>query len=70
MVVLVVVLIYSILITVVPATRIPDFMLSWMNNTNINFFVLGMSFGFGIFIYLMQKYVWEPIAEKLREGYP
>jgi hypothetical protein len=70
MIVLVVVLIYSILITVLPATRIPDFFLSWMTHTNINFFVLGMSFAFGIFIYVMQKFVWEPVAQKLREAYP
>lgn len=66
MIVFIIVFIYSILITVVPATRISDFYLSWMYHTNVNFFVLGMSFAFGIFMYVMQKFVWEPLSEKLR----
>jgi len=62
MIVLVIILVYSILITVVPATRIPNFYVSFMDHTNINFFVLGISLAFGIFMYLMQKYVWEPLS--------
>jgi hypothetical protein len=58
MVVLIIVFVYSVLIVMVPKTRIPNFYVKWMIYDNVNGFILGMSLLFGIFMYVMQKFVW------------
>jgi hypothetical protein len=70
MIVFVVIILYSSLIVMVPDTRIPDFFLSYMYDEGLNGFVLGMGFAFGLFIYFMQKAVWEPAAIWLRKTFP
>lgn len=70
MVVLLVVLTYSIIIIVVPKSRLSLFKIIHMDYQPMNYFVLGLSLGFGFFIYLNQKFIMEPLFRFLREKYP
>lgn len=70
MIVLVVVFVYSVLITVVPDARLILFELSWMNSDRLNCFVLGIALLFSLFIYGAQKFILEPGSTWLKEKYP
>ncbi len=70
MIVLVLSLAYSIIIVVVPDSRLALFKVVYMNDSSLNGFVLGTALGFGIFIFILQKAVLEPGSLWLRKKYP
>lgn len=70
MVVLFIVGAYSILLVIVPESRLSIFEVSYMLSSKLNGFVLGLSFAFGIFMYCCQKFIFEPISYKLKQKYP
>ena len=67
---LLIVFIYCILVVVVPATRWDKFVLVYMNDDNLNGFIVGIAIAFGLTIFLLQKLLWEPLSIWLREKYP
>jgi phage shock protein PspC (stress-responsive transcriptional regulator) len=69
MVVLIVIFAYNVLICVVPQSRIPDFFIieydmQWQG------LVCGLGCAFGLFMYIVQKFMLEPMFRALREKYP
>lgn len=69
MVVLILVFIYNILICVVPESRIPLF---FLENFDMRWqgLICGMGCAYGIFMYVVQKFLLEPLFRSLREKYP
>ena len=70
MIVFIVVMIYTILIVMVPATRIGNFFIIHIHDANLEAFILGMGLLFGLAIYFLQKCLWEPVSIYLRKKYP
>lgn len=70
MIVLVLVFAYSVLLAIVPDARLSLFNLSWMTAERLNIFVLGMALLFGIFMYLAQKFMLEPLSTWLKDKNP
>lgn len=70
MVIFVIVFVYTCLIVVVTSTRLPEFMVLYINDEQTCGFILGIAVMFGVVIYLLQKLVWEPLAIWLRKSYP
>lgn len=58
MVVLVIVVTYSILIVVVPASRISGFQIDFMTDKALNGFVVGIALAFAFGIFILQKLIW------------
>ena len=61
---------YSILITVVPASRLEAFELTYMESAWLNGYVLGMGILFSGALYMTQKCLLEPLSVRLRRRYP
>lgn len=57
MVVLFISLAYSILIVIVPNSRLELFKVQYLDNEKVNGFVLGIALAFGISIFVLQKAV-------------
>lgn len=70
MVLFYIVLTYSILIVMVPATRFSEFYIEYMDDISLRGFILGMGMGFGLVIFILQLYVWQPLFRWLRRKYP
>lgn len=70
MIVLVLVFVYSVLITVVPETRLVIFEISWMNSEKLNLYILGNGLLFSFFICVAQKSILEPGSVWLKRKYP
>lgn len=70
MVSLTIILTYAILICVVPVTRLGVFQIVYMDDIRINGFVLGMGLAFGLTVFFLQKFVWEPVTQYCRLKYP
>ena len=70
MVVFVVSFSYSVLLALVPGSRLPGFELSYMSSSLVNLYVLLMALIFGILLYVNQKYVLEVVSARLRKKYP
>jgi hypothetical protein len=58
MVVLIIIVTYSILIVVVPASRISDFQIDYMSDNKLNGFVVGLALAFAFGIFILQKLIW------------
>lgn len=69
MIVLILVFTYDILICMVPESRIPDFMIGEFDITYRGT-ICGMAIAFGLFMYVLQKFVLEGLFNHLREKYP
>lgn len=70
MIVLFISITYSILIVIVPDARLAVFNVKYLDDTRINGFVLGIALGFGLFIFILQKAVLEPLSLWIRKKYP
>lgn len=70
MIVLFIAFTYCVLITVVPDSRLVVFEISWMGSERLNGFILGISILFSVFIYSVQKFIFEPGSVWLKEKYP
>jgi hypothetical protein len=57
MVVLFISLAYSILIVIVPSSRLELFKVQYLDNETVNGFVVGIALAFGISIFVLQKAV-------------
>ena len=58
MVIFVVVFVYTCLIVVVTSTRLPEFMIAYINEQQVCGFILGIGVLFGVVIFCLQKLVW------------
>jgi hypothetical protein len=58
MIAFVLVLIYSILILAAPVTRFSQFYIVNMEDMRMNGFILGLGLGFGLTVFVLQKFVW------------
>lgn len=69
MVVLIIVFAYDIIICLVPEARIPDF---FINTFDMRWqgLLCGLGCAFGVFMYIVQKFMLEPLFRTLREKYP
>jgi len=70
MIVLFISLAYSSIIVMVPEARLSLFKVEFMNFDNLNGYILGLSWTFGIFIFLLNKLVMEPFSLWIRTKYP
>lgn len=70
MLVLFISLVYSILIVIVPDARLAVFNVEFLSNERINGFVLGIALAFGVFIFILQKAVMEPLSLWIRKRNP
>ena len=70
MVTLVIVSTYTILICIAPVTRLGAFNVNYMEDLRVNGFVLGMGLAFGLTVFILQKFVWEPLTQHFRQKYP
>jgi cation-transporting ATPase 13A3/4/5 len=70
MLVLFISLTYSILIVMIPQARLAVFSVNFMDNEKVNGFVLGIALAFGLFIFVLEKVVMEPLSLWLRKKYP
>jgi|LakMenE01Jun11ns_1017448.scaffolds.fasta_scaffold9838569_2 hypothetical protein len=70
MIVLLFSLTYSSIIVMVPEARLSVFGLDFMHFDSLNGFILGMSWAFGMFIFLLKKLVMEPFSFWIRNKYP
>ena len=64
MMIFLLILCYSVLLVVVPSTRLEDLSISHMNSRPLNSFILAMGLCVGLLIYLVSKLVVKPLAEK------
>lgn len=72
-IVLIIIFTYDVLIILVPASRVPLFLLETAIlpiNYKYQGLLLGYSLGVGIFMYVCQKFILEPIFNSLREKHP
>lgn len=69
-IILIFVFVYSVLLVIVPGARLDIFEISWMESQRLNGFILGISLLFGIFIYVVQKYILQPGSSWLKSKYP
>jgi hypothetical protein len=70
MIVLFISLAYSILIAIVPDSRLAVFSVQYLMDEGLNGFVLGVALAFGIFIFILQKAVLEPVSLWIRKKNP
>lgn len=70
MVVFVFIITYTIVIVMVPAARLDGFQIMYIDDTALCGFILGVGLGLGVVIFVIQKFVWEPLAIWVREKYP
>lgn len=68
-IVLVLVLVYSLVIIVVPASRLNLFEVVFMNYQPFNWYIFGLALGIGIVIYVNQKFIMEPFFAWLKMKY-
>lgn len=66
----VVILTYCILLVLIPAVRLNEFYLSYMDDPALKLFILGSALGCGLLIFLAQKYIWLPLFDCLKRRYP
>lgn len=70
MIVLVIITTYTVLIVVVPASRLEGFNIAYIDDGQLRGFILGIAILFGVSVFTIQKFIWEPLAIWLRENYP
>lgn len=58
MIVLVIIVTYSILLVVLPASRISGFQIDYMSDKAMNGFVVGIALAFAFGIFILQKLIW------------
>jgi hypothetical protein len=72
-IVLIIIFVYDVLIILLPAARVPQFLMD-TGILPIDYryqgLLLGYSLGVGLFMYVCQKFILEPIFNSLREKYP
>ena len=70
MIIFILVLAYSILLVLVPGSRLSLLKINGMNHPMVNLYVLLVALIFGMIIYFNQKFVLEKISAKIRKAYP
>lgn len=61
---------YSVLLCIVPASRVSWFQISYMDNGLVNLYVLLVALLFGMLMYVNQKCVMEPASAWLKKRHP
>lgn len=67
---LVLILTYSLVMIVVPGSRLALFEIQYMDYARYNWYNFGLALGLGVFIYIEQKFIVEPIFYWLKNKYP
>ena len=70
MIVLILMLTYSLVMIVVPEARLGIFEISFLNYQPYNWYIFGLALGIGVVLYVVQKFMLEPLFNWLKEKYP
>lgn len=70
MIVLILMLTYSLVMIVVPGARLSIFEISFLNYQPYNWYIFGLALGIGVVLYVVQKFMLEPLFNWLKEKYP
>ena len=66
MIVLIIILAYSLIMIVVPGARLGIFQISYLNYQPYNWYIFGLALGIGVLLYVVQKFIMEPLFNLLK----